>query len=922
MPLFAPPSIPRAAAPPWTLRATLLALTLLVPPAATAQAGDTDDWTPAPVRRGGLEAIATASDGTFRLHTAGGDRTFLPGINIGPTIPGRQPGEQAIPAEVFRRWFPQIQALGMKVVRVYTIMPPRFYAELAAFNRAHPSDPLYLVHGVWIPEERFYETRDLFTVEEAFHREIERVVGVVYGAITLPDRLGHAWGSYETDVTPWLIGWIVGVEWDPLATFESDANSAGRPPHRGRFFANPPDASSTEVWLARAMDHLATLEHGFGRTVPIAFTNWPTTDPLVHPDEPLEREDLVGVDANHVLPTEAWPGGSFASYHAYPYYPDFQRYEEGVADFVLDGRPDAYAGYLSKLRDHHLQAGLATLVTEFGVPSSIGSAHVGPQGRDQGGHGERAAMRIDADLMDTIHRVGLGGGFVFAWADEWFKFTWNTIDYELPPNRRQLWQSAWTNEAHFGLLAIESATVPAVVDGDLSEWRDNRSQVIYESRGAVRQVRAVKDEAYLYLAIVTDRDEAWRDAPLVIGFDVLTGGAPVLPGVGDVGWPSGDHAVVIAPDGSATSMVRASADPLLLQYAVAREMVPLDDPATVAPDSPVWNPHRLILNRPLTIPTSGERFPAELMTVGRMMRGTSDPADPAFDSRVTWQAAGSAVELRIPWPAVGFSDPSSRQAYRAHPDGTVTTETVERVGIVVAADGELHTTRGYAWAPWQTVDWAERPKAGLDALAATVRAILDAEADPSRTGSVRFRASGPEEHQLRIEPVGCREAQVVRLAQPLGPRFGLVQREGVVLEPAAGRAFERLPGGGAEVRGCCRIAVPGRVRLARLGWERVRRGHDAVPAVERPCAALPVQPVERQEAMPVAGDEGDGVEQVVDLGRVRQPVERDPRPAGPNRLESGLDGIQVGVGLFEIDAEQLVAVRSRAAASGPALDAE
>ena len=27
----------------------------------------------------------------------------------------------------------------------------------------------------------------------------------------------------------------------------------------------------------------------------------------------------------HIAATQAWPGGFFASYHAYPYYPDFLR---------------------------------------------------------------------------------------------------------------------------------------------------------------------------------------------------------------------------------------------------------------------------------------------------------------------------------------------------------------------------------------------------------------------------------------------------------------------------------------------------------------------------------------------------------------------------------------------------------------------
>ncbi|MFA9564513.1 MAG: hypothetical protein ACERLM_07400 [Acidimicrobiales bacterium] len=54
------------------------------------------------------------------------------------------------------------------------------------------------------------------------------------------------------------------------------------------------------------------------------------------------------------------------------------------------------------------------MVLEFGVPSSLGSAHHGSLGRDQGGHHEADAMDINAGMLRTQHDLGLSGGFVFA----------------------------------------------------------------------------------------------------------------------------------------------------------------------------------------------------------------------------------------------------------------------------------------------------------------------------------------------------------------------------------------------------------------------------------------------------------------------------------------------------------------------------
>ncbi len=700
----------------------LTCLVLLATVAASCAAPDTPagpDWSPDPGRARGLTWFARTEGEDLIISTGGGRRHFIAGVNLGSTVPGTFPGEQAITGERFAEWFDQMRQFGFRAVRVYTIMPPAFYDELARHNSAHPDEPLLLIQGVWVADHTLTGEQDLFnpqTVAE-FEAEIERAVDVVHGTATLPEKPGHAWGDFTSDVSPWLLSWAIGVEWNPAVVIRTNELHPDQAPVDGRYFQTTEQASPIEIWLADMLDRLAGLEAERGITMPLTFVNWPTTDPLIHPDEPQPEEDLVGIDANHIRATDRWPGGFYASYHAYPYYPDFQRYEQGVAGHQLDGRDDNYAGYLTKLREHH--AGMPVMITEFGVPSGLAHAHFGPQGRNQGGHNEPDQMRIDSDLLNTIEDTGMAGGMVFEWIDEWFKFTWNTIDYELPRERRALWTNPWNNESHFGVLAADPGERRAVtLDGSDDEWGDNGSQVILESRGLIREVRALKDEGFLYLRLVTNQPDQWRRQPIVIGLDVIEGDGGGLPHTSGL-QPAADYAVVLEASGGSI-LVRASNDPYGLRFALGQGWDTEADPADFAEGSRVWNIQRLVVNRPQTIPSTGTKLDEEVIEAGRMVFGTTDPDAPGFDSRTTWAAAGQVIEIRLPYQAIGFADPSSLQAYRITPQGDISTETVDRVGITVTTGNVSFETTGYAWPPWQTTSWQPRIKVGAGVLSEAV----------------------------------------------------------------------------------------------------------------------------------------------------------------------------------------------------------
>ena len=501
------------------------------------------------------------------------------------------------------------------------------------------------------------------------------------------------------------------------------------------------DASPMERWIGMHLDHLAAQEAARGWSRPLTFTNWVTADPIKHPDEPFPDEDNIVIDSMRFSATAKWPAGFFASYHAYPYYPDFLRLQPSYQEFRNQaGELDAYAGYIADLRKHHV--GQALMITEFGQPTSIGMAHRGPNGRNQGGHSEQDSAKYNVDMMKDIYDAGLAGGIMFEWLDEWFKFTWNTIEHELPKDRRAMWRNPLTNEEHFGIIAMEAgATQRVVIDGQDKEWTNKQSTVLLKAARGVQEVRATSDEESIYLRLKLEQPggakkaaagtpikNVWDDREIVVGLDLHPEGNKGLPDRPGVSLES-DVAIIVGPGNKARLRIAAFTDPLPYEFGVKRKEVEINL-ADLQPESGVWREPMQIVSRPLYIPTTDQKLPTDLQSFGDLRWGTNNPASPAFDDRSLVNGSGGVLELRIPWGMIGMADPSSKLVLQPKFDGTVvsmTTVPIEKVGVsVVGPDGSLQTTSGYKWNAWNIVKWHERKKAGWPILQAAFRHYLTA----------------------------------------------------------------------------------------------------------------------------------------------------------------------------------------------------
>lgn len=710
------------------------------------------------------ETVLAARTGRRILEVPDGRGGWRPlwvkAVNLGAALPGNHPSQFPPDDGTYEEWVRTIAELGANTIRVYTIHPPHFYRAVAAWNRAHVGHELWLLHGVWTelppgPKESEYADSSW---NREFRNEMRQVVDLLHGQAAIQPRPGHASGLYDQDLSRWTIGYILGREWEP---FSVEAFAAAHPTMRNfrGTYVTVTDGNAVEVWLGEAAEYLIAYEmQRFNAQRPLAYTNWPTLDPLTHPTESSRAEerawlarrgerppepsieydnDAVALDARHMRATPAYAAGLFASYHAYPYYPEFMALDSGYSEAQGIEGPSNYLGYLRELVAHH--GDQPVIISEYGVPSSRGNAHLQPQGWDHGGHDEAAQALINARLTREIAESGAAGAGLFALIDEWFKKNWLVIDFERPIERNRLWLNALDPEQNYGVIAmrpgVRDSTI--VMDGDRSDWRGHtpwyrRDPAAEPPASLASRVDALwvhSDEAYLYLRLDVGTID-WSAARYQIGIDtydrklgdsrlpLTRSRAPVgLEFVVDIAGPQHTRVLVDRAYNLYRFAPIRGTHPLEMQQVYNR---PFRTRANAdARYDTLWvTPNRRTIGR------DGTAFPAQ-----RIERNLLRFARQQETTLADWFAdtLTGTIELRIPWGMLHVTDPSSRQVLFGVTNGrdpaSRTTDgfrfVVESVDLHTATSadrlprGDGRTLFGapptWSWATWEMPHWyAER----------------------------------------------------------------------------------------------------------------------------------------------------------------------------------------------------------------------
>lgn len=663
---------------------------------------------------------ARIKDDSFQILKDGKwESMTIKGINLGMGKPGAFPGEAAITEEEYDRWFEYIGAMNVNVIRVYTLHPPGFYNSLLRYNENH-DEKLYVMHGVWINEDNLVSSQDAFEENNLadFRQEMKIITDVIHGNKVVEARPGHASGIYRADISRYVIAWILGIEWDPYMVQNTNDLHSAVGDYKGRFFETK-GAKPFEYWLAQQMDTIAEYEmKHYNYIRPVSFTNWPTTDILEHPAYSQDSEDLVGVDPNVIYTKEEMDlVGQFASYHIYPYYPDFLNIEEKYVNYIDQrGEKNNYAGYLNHLNSVHR---LPILVAEFGIPASRGLTHENPFGWNQGFISEKEQGEILTRLFEDIVAEDMLGGLIFTWQDEWFKRTWNTMDYD-NPDRRPFWSNAQTNEQQFGILSFDRHKIK--IDGDTKDWETD--PLYSKNQGALKGLYVDHDERYLYIRL--DYSNADNGYPVIL-LDVLPDqGNYFVKEHNEIKFANGVDFIITLNKEQPRIVIDRYYDFFTYMYAYHLEMIDKPEP-NLYKNSGTFSPIHYVLSKKY-MSAEGEILMAfSTHETGKLREGNANPDSKDYDSLADFYInAEGELELRIPWLLIQSKDPSTKEFIGdVHQDGIEASRIVDEIyiGALYVADSGavldsfpstennvLNDLSAYSWQNWEIPEYQERLK--------------------------------------------------------------------------------------------------------------------------------------------------------------------------------------------------------------------
>lgn len=638
----------------------ILAVALVSLHAAIYYGGVYIDLRPdAPVR-----ADVTVRGGQIQVRAGDGSFTplYIQGVDVTSSLPDHFPSDYAVDEETYLRWFTLLRGMGANTLRVYTIMDDSFYNALYTFNSSQ-TQPLYLLQGLWVSDYANDSSQDAYgdLFYSVLRKDALDAVDVVHGRKSLPLSRLRGSGSYRRDISPWVLGYILGLQWDAGTVAYTDHRIEHPDSYEGRYISTKEGAGAFEAMLAEIMDSSVSYESAKYKTQRlISFISDPQNDPFEYETEAAKQlAKFNRLDMEHLAASKAFQAGLFASYRLYDFCPDFAAYlsqaEKTRLQSILPRLQTglSFDGYTQLLSGYH---SMPVVITGFGFSSARGmESFRGQQGplteEQQGGQLVKALRDIKAS--------GCAGAVITQWQDAWGQRTWNT-SFAVQATDAQHWHDIQTSGAGYGLLAFEPGQRESVcyVDGDRKEW--DGAKPILEADGI--RLYAKYDARALYL--MASGDPVREEEALYLPIDITPRSGSMVCGQPSLRFEQpADFLVCLAGRQDSRLLVQARYEAMRENYLMEIEgadpfvqFPPADSPSFVAVQMAV------LPKEAVKAPEENAASPIQTLydayETGKLVYGNGNPDSAQFHSLADFCYGEGFVELRLPWQLLNVSNPA------------------------------------------------------------------------------------------------------------------------------------------------------------------------------------------------------------------------------------------------------------------------
>lgn len=572
---------------------------------------------------------------------------IIKGVDLPSSIADNNATDYAIDYETYLRWFTLIQEMGANTIRTYTIYDDTFYNALYDYN-LNKENPLYLLQGLQVSDDANNSKEDAYSKD--FYNTLKKdsidIIDVIHGRKIITANNMKGSGYYQKDVSPYLLGYIIGNEWSP-DTIEYTNHQDYSSNYKGKYFSTTENATVFEAMLTKIMDEMINYESSKYKSQSlITFASSPETDPFEY--ETFYAKQLnkyTSIDFEHIKTENNLLSGYFASYRLYDFCETFYNYFSSSQKNTLVNtlnnlnKSNYYTSYSQLLNEYHT---MPVIISSFGYSSARGTDNInGPLNESEQGN------QIITTYQDIINS-GLQGAFIDSWQDSWEKRMWNT-SYSIMLTENHRWHDIQSESSSYGLLSFKSNN--NLIDGSYSDW-PNKKLVI---KTKDFKLFSYCDEVGLNLFL--EKEDLQRNNEIYIPIDITpNSGTKIDQDRGLHFNRAADFLICLKPEKSQI-LVQSRYESLRENYLYQIER---KDPFIEYPkkNAPFFVDIKMICENKNIIETNynpEETYQAKLhdtYETGQLIEGNQ-----AYNSLADYKYSENGIEIRIPWQLLNISNP-------------------------------------------------------------------------------------------------------------------------------------------------------------------------------------------------------------------------------------------------------------------------